>query len=169
MYSKYSLKFVFFALFYAFTVLIIAALLIQIAHTVPPCPLCIVQRYALIMGATASLFGGVHDSRGFTRRIYAGIAGLSSLLGLAAGIYQIRMSSGSQDTHVQQIQDWINAIPLSHALPGLLRGTGNCADDVHFLFLGWSMAHWTLPCFALLCLLCSWQTLRRTPERRRFS
>lgn len=168
MYSKYSLKFVFFALFYAFIVLIIAALLIQIAHAVPPCPLCIVQRYALIVGAAASLFGGMHDSRGFMRRIYAGIAGLASLLGLAAGLYQIRMLNGGQDAHVQQIQEWINAIPLSHALPGLLRGTGNCSDDV-FLFLGGSLAHWTLPCFALLSLFCGWQTLRRTPERRRFS
>lgn len=169
MYSKYSLKFVFLALFYLFIVLIIATLLIQIAKAESPCTLCILQRYMLIFGAAASLFGALHDSRGFMRRIYAGISWLASSCGLIAAVYQVWLQSHGQDRHIPQLQDWLNAIPLSHVIPGLFRGSGNYAGSTDLLFLGWSMAHWVTICFLLLCLLSGWQTLRITPERRRFS
>lgn len=170
MYSKYSLRFVFSSLCGACAGLIVIALILQHLKGIEPCPLCILQRYAFVGCGLFALLGALHNSQGFMRRLYACAIFATSLAGGGVSLRQIWLQHNPPLNTVcgPDLQYMIGHFPLSHALPMLFQGTGDCSK-VDWTLLGFSIAEWALLGFALIALLSLWQTLRRTPERRRFS
>ena len=54
----------------------------------------------------------------------------------------------------------LDNFPLGRTLQLLLRGSGQCAE-VHWRFLGLSIAEWSLACFLALILYAVWLATRQ--------
>lgn len=170
MYSKFSLRFVFLALFAYCAGLISVGLVLQHIKGIEPCPLCILQRYGFVAAGLFALIGGLHNTQGFMRRVYALLSFIAACAGGGVSIRQIWLQHNPPSTSVcgPDLQYMLSNFPLSDALPMLFRGAGDCST-VEWTFLSLSIAQWALINFSLIALVCLWQTFRRTPERRRFS
>lgn len=124
-----------------------------------PCPLCITQRlfYCLIGGFV--LLALLHSNGS---RIYAGLASLSGIGGIAAAGRQVWLQHLPPDQVPAcgpSLQYMLETFPLSQTLRTMITGDGNCAEVV-WSFLGFSMGEWSLLWFVGLTSLCLWQTFR---------
>lgn len=118
-----------------------------------PCPMCIVQRYALIGLAVFAFVGAlVHGNRG--RK------GLAALGLLAAGFgafvaarqsflqwYPPEFASCGRDFY-----GMIETFPLQRAIPMIFKGSGDCTA-IDWTFLGGSIANWSFVAFVVLGLV----------------
>jgi disulfide bond formation protein DsbB len=170
MYSKYPLRLVFFAIFIFCAGLIAFGLVLQQVEGIEPCPLCILQRYGFVVCGLIALLGGLHNSNGFMRRLYAFLTLASALAGGGVSIRQVWLQHNPPETSVcgPDLQYMVGHFPLSDALPMLFHGAGDCSK-VDWTLFDLSIAEWALICFTVITCVSLWQLIRRTPERRRFS
>ena len=121
-----------------------------------PCPMCIVQRYALIGVGVLSLLGSLRGSAGWWKSF-----GFLALLMAGFGAFVAARQSWLQwnppefATCGRDFYGMIEAYPLSRAVPMIFKGSGDCAA-VDWTFLGGSIANWSFICFvgfALVLLL----------------
>ena len=129
-----------------------------------PCPMCIVQRYALILIAVCAAMTGLSSRKGLQ------IAGSVVLLVLAvAGAYVAARQSWLQwyppevVSCGRDLYGMIETFPLKRALPMIFRGGGDCSK-VDWTFLGGTIANWSFVCFCGLALfggLMGWRLARR--------
>ena len=118
-----------------------------------PCPMCIVQRYALVMVA---LVAGV--SAFFKRRflLYAGVVTMGAFA--AFGAFVAARQSWLQWNPPEIMScgrdffGMIESFPLRRAIPMIFRGTGDCSV-IDWTFLGLSIANWSFLCFSAIALL----------------
>ena len=133
-------------------------LYLQYVVGLEPCPMCIVQRYALILVA---VFAGVAAARGQKSWIFGWSA--AALLASGFGAFTAARQSWLQwyppatATCGRDFYGMIENYSLSRAIPMIFRGSGDCAA-VDWTFLGLSIANWSFLCFmgfalALLVLL----------------
>lgn len=132
-----------------------------------PCPMCIVQRYAvLLVGLTAGL-AALSKRRG-------GWIGGSVLILLFAGFgafvaarqswlqwFPPEFSSCGRDFY-----GMIESFPLQRAIPMIFRGSGDCSK-IDWTFLGGSLANWNFllsAAFALVALTLIVKQWRRRPR-----
>jgi protein dithiol:quinone oxidoreductase len=126
-----------------------------------PCPMCIVQRYALILIAICAALAGASGKKGWH------IAGGVLLLVLAiAGAFVAARQSWLQwyppevATCGRDLYGMIETFPLKRALPMIFRGGGDCTK-VDWTFLGGSIANWSFVCFVSIAALASTVLWRR--------
>lgn len=123
-----------------------------------PCPMCIVQRYALILVAVSA---GLAGARGQKVWIFSWAA--LGLLAAGFGAFVAARQSWLQWYPPEVVscgRDFYGMIenyPLSRALPMIFRGSGDCTA-VDWTFLGGSLANWAFVGFvglgvALLAVL----------------
>lgn len=111
-----------------------------------PCPMCIVQRYALILLAVFAALAGT----GWLKT-----GGVLALLAAIAGGYTAAAQSWLQwypPAVVSCGRDFygmIETFPLKRALPMIFRGGGDCSQ-VDWTFLKLSLANWSFIAFAVL-------------------
>jgi disulfide bond formation protein DsbB len=118
-----------------------------------PCPMCIVQRYALVVVA---LVAGI--SALFKRRfwLYAGVIKMGVLA--AFGAFVAARQSWLQWNPPEIMScgrdffGMIEAFPLRRAIPMIFRGSGDCSV-IDWTFLGLSIANWSFLCFSAIALL----------------
>jgi disulfide bond formation protein DsbB len=128
-------------------------LYLQSVEGLNPCPMCIVQRYALIVVAVIAAVAAFMKSRG------AWIAG-SALVVLAAGFgafvaarqswlqwYPPEVASCGRDFY-----GMIENFPLKRAIPMIFRGSGDCTK-VDWTFLGGSIANWSFVWFSVIVIV----------------
>ncbi|MSQ69195.1 MAG: disulfide bond formation protein B [Gammaproteobacteria bacterium] len=134
-----------------------------------PCPLCIFQRFAYFAFAVLALLAALHAPRFTGQRIYSGLMLLCALAGLGVAGRQTWLQHLPADRLPACGPDLAFMVeryaPLD-VLKRVLRGSGDCAV-VDWTFLGFSIAEWSLGCFASLicaCVLQLWAT--RRPEWR---
>jgi protein dithiol:quinone oxidoreductase len=129
-----------------------------------PCPMCIVQRYALVLIAICAALTGATGRKG----LQTGGAGLLLLLaGFGAFVaarqswlqwYPPEVVSCGRDFY-----GMIETFPLQRAVPMIFKGGGDCTK-IDWTFLGGSIANWSFLCFsgiAALALLLIWRGSRR--------
>ena len=128
-----------------------------------PCPMCIVQRYALVLIA---LVAGITATTSRSGLHLAGEGLLVLLAGFGAFVaarqswlqwYPPEVASCGRDFY-----GMIENFPLQRAIPLIFRGSGDCSK-VDWTFLGGSIANWSFLCFAaigLLALALIWRQLR---------
>jgi disulfide bond formation protein DsbB len=124
-----------------------------------PCPMCIVQRYALIGVAVLALMGW--RLRGI------GLVASSLLLTLAAGFGAFTAARQSwlqwyPPEVVNCGRDFYGMVenfPLNRAIPMIFKGSGDCSK-IDWTFLGGSIANWSFVCFVLFGLLGLWVALK---------
>ena len=119
-----------------------------------PCPMCIVQRYALIFVA---VFAGLASATG---KKYLWITGtLLTLLSAGFGAFTAANQGWLQwfppevATCGRDLYGMIETFPLKRAIPMIFRGGGDCSV-VDWTFLGGSIANWSFICFTLISLVC---------------
>ncbi len=118
-----------------------------------PCPMCIVQRYALVLVAIFTAIGSATARRGLQ------IAGtLLALVAAVGGAYTAAQQSWLQwyppevVSCGRDLYGMIETFPLKRALPMIFRGGGDCSQ-IDWTFLGLSIANWSFICFTGFALL----------------
>lgn len=128
-----------------------------------PCPMCIVQRYALIAVALAAGIAALLPSR---TALWGGVGLMAVFSVFGAGVaarqtwlqwYPPEIMSCGRDFF-----GMIESFPLRRAIPMIFRGSGDCSV-IDWTFLGLSIANWSFLSFAAVTLagLALW--LKRAP------
>lgn len=140
-------------------------LYLQYQQGLEPCPMCIVQRYALILIAAcaglASLGGKKCWQIGWTLPafLFAGFGAFTAARQSWLQWYPPEFASCGRDFF-----GMVESYPLSRAIPMIFRGSGDCAA-VDWTFLGGSIANWSFLCFCALALFFGVFLLRRLRRR----
>ena len=115
-----------------------------------PCPMCIVQRYALIIvmvvAAIAASFRprGVHLLGAILALLTCGFGAFVAARQSWLQWYPPETASCGRDFY-----GMIENFPLKRAIPLIFRGSGDCTK-VDWTFLGGSIANWSFVCFVVL-------------------
>jgi protein dithiol:quinone oxidoreductase len=118
-----------------------------------PCPMCIVQRYALVLVALFTGLAGVFRNVGL--RVVGGVLALLAALG---GAYTAASQSWLQwyppevVSCGRDLYGMIETFPLKRALPMIFRGGGDCSK-VDWSLFGLTLANWSFIAFVVLSLL----------------
>jgi protein dithiol:quinone oxidoreductase len=130
-----------------------------------PCPMCIVQRYALVLIAICAGLTGASTRKGLQ------ITGSVVLVLLAcAGAFVAARQSWLQwyppevVSCGRDLYGMIETFPLKRALPMIFRGGGDCTK-VDWTFLGGSIANWSFLWFGAMALVGSVLVWRQARSR----
>lgn len=125
-----------------------------------PCPMCIVQRYVMVLLACLAAVGVVWSGRRVSLVVGAGL----TLLGVAGAYVAARQSwlqwyppevvSCGRDFY-----GMIETFPLKRAIPMIFKGGGDCSA-VDWTLWGGSIANWSFVCFVGMSLLALLTTVR---------
>ena len=117
-----------------------------------PCPMCIVQRYAMTLIGVVALLGLVWRSV-LGGRVLALLAVLLAAGGAFVAArqtwlqwYPPEVASCGRDFY-----GMIESFPLQRAIPLIFRGSGDCSK-VDWTFLGGSIANWSFVAFVGMAL-----------------
>jgi len=118
-----------------------------------PCPMCVVQRYALVGVAVFAGLAGVIGRKGL--QISAALLALLAALGgafTAARQSWLQWHPPEFVSCGRDIYGMIETFPLQRALPMIFKGSGDCSK-IDWTLLGLSIANWSFIAFALFGLL----------------
>ena len=134
---------------------------LQHVQGLEPCPMCIVQRYALIGVAVCAALASMRGQKGW-------MLGWSVLALLASGFgafvaarqswlqwYPPEFASCGRDFY-----GMIENYPISRAVPMIFRGSGDCTA-IDWTFLGGSIANWSFISFAVFAVVLLVLLVRR--------
>lgn len=127
---------------------------LQYGQGLEPCPLCLVQRGFYFAVLAVCVVGAIHGPRGGGGAVYALLAFLFTLGGIATAGRQVWLQHLPEDQVPQCGPDlffMMENFPLSRLLKVLFQGAGECAK-VDWTFLGGSIADWSLAWFVVLAL-----------------
>ncbi|MGF6346997.1 disulfide bond formation protein DsbB [Variovorax sp. W2I14] len=130
-----------------------------------PCPMCIVQRYALVLVALFTGLAAIFRSRPL--QVTGGVLALVSAVG---GAYTAASQSWLQwyppevVSCGRDLYGMIETFPLKRALPLIFRGGGDCSK-VDWSLFGLTLANWSFVAFVVLSLLLITLLLRRRTAR----
>lgn len=129
-----------------------------------PCPMCIVQRYALIGVALLALVGWRVQGFGWTA-----VVGALMALMAGSGAFVAARQSWLQwyppeiVTCGRDLYGMIENFPMQRVIPMIFKGSGDCTK-VDWTFLGGSIANWSFVCFvgfALIGLAIAFKAMRQ--------
>jgi protein dithiol:quinone oxidoreductase len=137
-----------------------------------PCPMCIVQRYALILVAACAIFcwaSGLKASKG---------QGAGTLQTVWAGLAVLFAGGGAFVAARQSFLQWyppevvscgrdfygmVETFPLKRAIPMIFKGGGDCSK-VDWTFLGGSIANWSFVAFVGMAVALLMLLFKRRPQ-----
>jgi protein dithiol:quinone oxidoreductase len=128
--------------------LVVAGLVLNELLKLHPCPLCIFQRLLYLVVALLALGGAVLPG---WHRLWGGLTGLVAAGGVATAAYQSWLQFApeasnecgfGEPTLIERLVDW-----LGMQWPDMFMATGFCSSK-EWVFLGLSMANWSILCFA---------------------
>ena len=118
-----------------------------------PCPMCIVQRYALILVAISAGLAGATGRKGIQ------IGGSAAMLVFAAlGAFVAARQSWLQwyppeiASCGRDLYGMIETFPLKRAIPMIFKGSGDCTA-IDWTFLGGSIANWSFIWFCIFAVV----------------
>jgi disulfide bond formation protein DsbB len=118
-----------------------------------PCPMCIVQRYALVLVVLLAALTATSNNRGVLIAgsvLMVGAAGFGAFVAARQSWlqwYPPEVSSCGRDFY-----GMIETFPLQRVIPMIFRGSGDCAR-VDWTFLGGSLANWSFVSFSVFTLV----------------
>ena len=136
---------------------------LQYVQGLQPCPLCLVQRGFFYAVAGTCVIAAIHGPSAWGRSVYGIFAALFATGGFATAARQVwlqhlppeRVPACGPDLYFM-----LDNFPLARVVKTLIQGTGECAV-VDWTFLGFSIAEWSLACFAGLFFYALWLAVRR--------
>ena len=126
--------------------LISYALYAQYGLGLEPCPLCILQRVAVITAGVLFLLAMLHDPGDRGARAYGVLIDLAALAGIAVAarqIWIIAQPPGSVAECGASLDYMMAVLPWHEVLAKVLTGSGECSK-VDWTFLGLNMPTWVL-------------------------
>lgn len=130
-----------------------------------PCPMCIVQRYALILVGVFCTLAACSKKPG-AWRLWGLLAVAMSILGAFTAArqtwlqwYPPEFASCGRD-----IYGMVESFPLQRAIPMIFKGSGDCSA-VDWTFLGGTIANWSFVWFVIFALVIL-VVLLRLPRKR---
>lgn len=139
------------------------ALFAQHVLLLDPCPLCVMQRLAVISLGTVFLVAALHNPPGWGSRVYAAVLALPALAGIGIAAWHVRLQNLPPDQVPScgpGLDYMLETLPLTEVLGKVFQGSGECAEVV-WQFLGLSMPGWVLVCLLGLGSVGVWNNLRR--------
>ncbi|WP_374663260.1 disulfide bond formation protein B [Ramlibacter sp.] len=130
-----------------------------------PCPMCIVQRYALILVAVVAAVGaalkgrGAHLASGGLLVLFAGFGAFVAARQSWLQWYPPEIASCGRDFY-----GMIETFPLKRAIPMIFRGSGDCTK-IDWTFLGGSIANWSFVWFTIFTVVGLVLVLRQWRRR----
>jgi disulfide bond formation protein DsbB len=118
-----------------------------------PCPMCIVQRYTMVLiGVVAALAAAVS-----VRRVQLALSGVLALLAGFGAFVAARQSwlqwyPPEIATCGRDFYGMIESFPLQRAIPMIFKGSGDCTA-VDWTFLGGTIANWAFLWFVAMVVL----------------
>lgn len=128
-----------------------------------PCPLCLVQRFFYYGILIVLAAGALHGPGRKGAIAYSIGALLFAAGGIATAVRQVWLQHLPADQVPACGPDlyyMAENLPLGRTLQLLLRGSGQCAE-VHWTFLGLSIAEWSLAWFLAFAALALFLALRK--------
>lgn len=120
---------------------------------VEPCPMCIVQRYALILIAIAAALTGAGSRKGLhlvgsvLMLVFSGFGAYVAARQSWLQWYPPEVASCGRDFY-----GMIETFPLQRVIPMIFKGSGDCSR-VDWTFLGGTIANWSFVVFSLIVLI----------------
>ena len=139
------------------------ALYAQHVLQLAPCPLCVLQRVAVIALGVIALAAALHNPAGWGRWVYAALVFLAggSGLGIAGWHWRLQNLPPSDVPACGPGLDYmLDNFPLGEALSMVFKGSGECAEVV-WSFLGLSMPAWVAVWMLGLGAVGIWNQLRK--------
>jgi disulfide bond formation protein DsbB len=144
-------------------VLVGGALYFQIVERMLPCPLCILQRYMLIVTAAACL--GALGTSELKRKIASSIAILAILIGAGIAIHQLWVIAHPEvSCGIDPVQTFVNNLPFAGWLPVVFEADGMCGTP-YDPFLGLSLPQWSLTWFVAFLITVLAQLLMQSGSK----
>jgi len=128
---------------------------LQFVKYLDPCPLCITQRFFYYGIGIAAIIGMVTARSWGAQRFIGFLAGASAVGGLVTAGRQVWLQHLPADQVPEcgpGLEFWLENMPFLRTLELLFKGDGNCAE-VHWRFLGLSIAEWSLAWFVIFALV----------------
>ncbi|KTT16184.1 disulfide bond formation protein B [Pseudacidovorax intermedius] len=118
-----------------------------------PCPMCIVQRYALILVGVFSALAAATGGHGL-RKFWGFVALVFSVGGAFTAARQswLQWHPPEFASCGRDIYGMIETFPLQRVVPMIFRGSGDCSQ-IDWTFLGLSIANWSFLCFTAFGLV----------------
>jgi protein dithiol:quinone oxidoreductase len=142
-----------------------AAYYFEIVMYLDPCPLCMVQRLAVLIMGIGCLLAYIFDDFRWPSRLFLALVTASAVFGYFVADHQVWL----QHLPADQVPacgpgfDYLlETLPMSELLQVMLHGDGSCAE-VTWAFWGMSMAEWTRVFFVgftlagFISLIISWR------------
>lgn len=123
-----------------------AAFFFQYQMELDPCPLCSLQRAAVITLGIIFLVAAIYQPWGWVRWVYSFFYLLAGAFGsVVAGrhVWLQNLPADEVPACGPGLNYLLDTFPLAEALETVFRGSGSCAD-VDWVFLGLTMPTWVL-------------------------
>jgi disulfide bond formation protein DsbB len=130
------------------------------------CPLCILQRMAMIALGVVFVVAALHAPRGVGARAYAALGAIVALVGMGIAGWHVRLQNlppadvpacGPGYDYIMSTFGWLDGLSM------IFTASGECAE-VNWSFLGLSMPAWVLIWFVALgalAVVANWSRLSR--------
>jgi len=128
-----------------------------------PCPLCVLQRIAVISLGAVFLVAALHNPSAWGARVYAGLLALAAAGGVGVAGWHVRMQNlppSDVPACGPGLDYMLENFPFRDAMQMVFKGSGECADVV-WSFLGLSMPAWVVIWAAGLGIVGIWNNLRK--------
>ena len=161
----------FIALFIACLSLLSFGLYLEHVRGLEPCPLCAFQRLAYVAITVVALIAAIHNPTGIFRIVYNMLLIIFALIGAAIAGRQTWLQHLPAELVPEcdpGMEYMLEVFPLGQALKMVFSGSGECAE-VHWQFIGLSIAEWSLICFSSIALATILAIFMLKPERRLFN
>ncbi len=143
------------------------ALYVQHGLGLEPCPLCILQRVAVISLGGIFLVAALHPAGAVGRRVYGVLLALVALVGSGVAGRHVWLTTLPPERIPAcgpGLDFMLESFPLKETLAMVLSGSGECAN-VEWRFLGLSIPAWvliSLVCLGVYGLVYNWRASRST-------
>jgi disulfide bond formation protein DsbB len=128
------------------------ALWLQYGLGLDPCPLCALQRIAVIAIGVVFLIAGLHNPGRTGAAVYAGFTVIIGAFGIVTAMRHVWIQSlpkGQVPECGMGLNYMLETLPLTDVLSKVFNGSGECAETA-WVFLGLAIPSWTFVFFVAM-------------------
>ena len=148
--------------FLACVVAMAGALYLQYFEDLEPCPLCVFQRVGVIGAGLFFLLATLHNPAATGQRVYAVLAGVGAVFGLAVAARHVWLQGLPADEVPAcgpGLDYMLDVFPMQDVFSMVFKGSGECAT-IDWMFLGLSLPGWSLLVMTGLTAVALFQLFR---------
>ena len=149
----------------ALVAMVFARFYLEEALGLAPCPLCMTQRFFVVLWGGIALLAALHNPATTGRRVYAALCSLAAVAGGAVAVRHVWLQHLPPDQVPAcgpTLEYMLETLPFSETLSLVMMGDGNCAETM-WTFMGLSIPEQTLILATVVTVVCLWQLFRRYP------